>query len=41
MFFVKAFWVSLVFILGFTFLGLGIYGIPALQISTQKTITNQ
>lgn len=41
MFFIKIFWVGLVFILGFTFLGLGIYGIPALQISTQKTIANK
>ncbi len=41
MFFIKVFWVSLVFILGFTILGLGIYGIPALQISTQKTVINK
>lgn len=39
MFFIKAFWVSFVFILGFTFLWLGIFGIPALQMSTQKTIS--
>lgn len=38
MFFIKAFWVSLVLILMTIFLVLGIYGIPVLQVSTQKTM---
>lgn len=38
MLFIKAFWMSLPLLAIMTFIALGIYGIPALQVSTQKII---
>lgn len=35
---IKAFWVSLPLLIMMAFLALGIYGLPALQVSTQKIV---
>ncbi len=39
MFFVKVFWVSLPLLIIITFMALGVYGIPALQVPTQKVVS--